>query len=170
MTGAGTLTCSTLCPQPPTPTPTPSFTPTPTPTSTPIPPTFTPTPTPTSTPTPTPTPTGTPTYNISWTNNSLTTGTNQLEIYKNGTLIVNQGGLGSGSFTVVATDVITYNLSVTSPNFSYGRIYVEQGGSPIDDISNCGFNSTFVNNSVGVSFTGSGTIDGIAIDYESECP
>ena len=133
-------------------------------------PTPTPTPTPTVTPTPTPTPTGAPTYTINWSNNNLTTGTNDLEILKNDSVIVNQGGLGSGSFTVVSSDVIKYNLSVTSPNFSYGRIYVEEGGSPIDDISNCGFNSTFVNNSTGVSFTANGTIEGIAIDYVDECP
>jgi hypothetical protein len=168
MIGAGTSTCSLLCPQPPTPTPTP--TPTVTPTATPV-PTGTPTPTPTATPVPTDTPTPTPTeaptyYTISWTNNNITTGTNNLQIYKNGIIVVDQSGMGSNSFNVVAGDVITYSLTSTSPDFTEVQIVDSVYGT----ISNCNFNTASVNQTVGYSYTGNATIDGITTNHTSECP
>jgi hypothetical protein len=170
MTSAGNSTnCNTVCGNTTTTTTSTSTT-----TTTQAPTTTTTTQAPTTTTTtlaPTTTTTTSATFTITWSNNFITTGTNNLQIYKNGTLIVDQSGQSSGnSFTVTSSDVITYNLSSTTPNFTYARIYVEEASSPIDDISDCNFNSAYVVNSTGVSFTANGTIDGITIDYVDACP
>ena len=133
--------------------------PTPTPTQT-----GTQTPTPTQTQTPSPTPASS--FTINWTNNSVTTGTNNLKIYKNSSLIVDQEGLGNNSFSVVSTDVITYDLTSTTPDFTEVQIIDSAHGT----ISNCGFTSSSVSQTVGVSYTGNATIDGVTTTYISECP
>jgi hypothetical protein len=126
------------------------------------------TPTNTSTPTRTPTPTTeAPTsFTISWTNNSVTTGTNILTIYKNSTLIVNQSGLGSNSFSVISTDVITYELTSTTPDYTEVQIIDSVHGT----ISSCGFNSANVAETTGVSYTANATIDGVTTNYTDGCP
>jgi len=192
MTGLGVTTCRTLCAQPPSPTPTntptstpipptptPTGTPTPTPTNTPEPPTPTPSPTPTNTPepptpTPTPTPTGTPTppppsqYSIAWSNNNITTGTNVLDIWVNDVNVVNQEGLGSGSFSVYETDIVTYRLYSSTPDFCEATISVNYYGS--GTVSNCSYSSVTAQDLVGISFNAAGTIDGITSNYEYGCP
>jgi hypothetical protein len=129
----------------------------------------TPTPTPTGTPTPTPTGTPTPTpspeYTINWINNSVTTGTNTLTIYKNGTMIVNQSGLGSGSFTVTSSDSITYSLFSTTPDFTSATVYVNFVAN-----TDCGFQSAFVEDIIGFNFTANGTITGDTQNYGDACP
>jgi hypothetical protein len=107
-------------------------------------------------------------YTINWTNNNITTGTNQLEIYKNGNLMVNQGGLGSGSFSIIATDIITYNLASTTPNFTYALISVNTSGP--GTVSDCNFNSAYASETGGLTFNSNTTIDGITIDYIDACP
>jgi hypothetical protein len=166
MSGGGTTNCSSFCAQPPTPTPTP--------TATPLPPTYTPTPTPTPTatsvaPTDTPTPTPTATLppvgsTISWINNSVTTGTNTLTIYKNGNVEVSQAGLGSGSFSVLSTDVITWSLFSTTPDFTKVNVFVN-----FTPTTSCGFNSATVQDLIGITFTDNGTITG-ETENLGECP
>jgi hypothetical protein len=135
-----------------------------------------PAPTPTNTSTPTQTPTGTPestpspsqasSFTISWTNNSVTTGTNNLKIYKNSSVIVDQNGLGSNSFSVNSGDVITYELTSTTPDFTEVQIIDSVYGT----ISNCAFNSSSVSRTIGVTYSNNATIDGITTNYIAECP
>jgi hypothetical protein len=126
------------------------------------------TPTNTSTPTRTPTPTTeAPTsFTISWTNNSVTTGTNNLQIYKNAILIVDQFGLGSNSFSVISTDEITYSLTSTTPDFTEVQIIDSVHGT----ISDCGFNSATITELTGVYYTSNATIDGVTTNYTDGCP
>jgi len=98
----------------------------------------------------------------------VTTGTNLLQIFKNGTGIVYQEGLGSGSFSVVATDVITYSLYSTTPDFTQATISVNTYGT--GTVSDCNFSSALAVDNVGVSFTANGTIDGITDNYVDGCP
>lgn len=107
-------------------------------------------------------------YTINWTNNNITTGTNNLQISKNSSLIVNQNGLGSGSFSVISTDVITYSLSSTTPNFTSATISVNSFGP--NTVSDCNFNSAYASNLTGITFAANGTIDGITVDYVDGCP
>jgi hypothetical protein len=82
-------------------------------------------------------------------------------------LIVDQFGQSSGnSFTVIASDVITYELISTTPDFTEVQIIDSENGT----ISNCGFNSSSVDNLTGVSFTGNATIDGVTTNYIDACP
>jgi hypothetical protein len=106
------------------------------------------------------------TFTINWTNNSVTTGTNNLKIYKNASIIVDQSGMGSNSFTVVASDVITYELISTTPDFTNVEIIDSENGT----ISNCALNSSTVSNLSGVSYTGNATIDGVTTNYVDSCP
>jgi hypothetical protein len=106
------------------------------------------------------------TFTINWTNNSVTTGTNNLKIYKNASIIVDQSGMGSNSFTVIASDVITYELTSTTPDFTNVEIIDSVHGT----IANCGFNSSTVSNLSGVSYTGNATIDGVTTNYIDSCP
>jgi hypothetical protein len=106
------------------------------------------------------------TFTINWTNNSVTTGTNNLKIYKNASIIVDQSGMGSNSFTVIASDVITYELISTTPDFTNVEIIDSENGT----ILNCAFNSASVSNLIGVSFTGNATIDGVTTNYIGACP
>jgi hypothetical protein len=127
---------------------------------------YTPTPTPTATPTPTPTATVAPVGStISWTNNSVTTGTNNLIIYKNGIEIVNQNGLGSGSFGVVSTDEITYSLFSTTPDYTNVSVLVNFVPN-----TSCGYQSAYVEELLGTTFTANGTITGETDNYVGGCP
>ena len=107
-------------------------------------------------------------YTITWSNNSITTGTNQLEILKNGIQIVYVGGLANGSFSVNSSDVITYNLASSTPNYTYVLISVNTGGT--GTVSDCNYSSAYVVESGGITFNANGTIDGITIDYIDGCP
>jgi hypothetical protein len=173
---SGFATNAAACPTQ-TPTPDPTSTPTGTPASTPeSTPASTPESTPASTPESTPTPTGTPestpspspasSYTINWLNNTITTGSNNLKIYKNSSLIVDQFGLGSGSFSVNSGDVITYDLSSTTPDFTEVQIIDSVYGT----ISNCGFKSSSVSRTIGVTYSSNATIDGITTNYVDGCP
>jgi hypothetical protein len=104
-------------------------------------------------------------YTISWSLTDVTTGTANLQIIKNGSVIVSQSGDGSGSFSVISSDLITYSLYATSPNFTYAEINDSVYGS----IADCSFNSAFVNNFPGNSYSSNATINGIAIDYVDSC-
>jgi len=155
MSGTGQITCSNLCAQPPTPTPT--GTPTPTPTGT-------PTPTPTNTPEPPP-----PSqYSIAWSNNNITTGTNVLDIWVNDVNVVNQEGLGGGSFSVYNTDIVTFRLYSSTPDFCEATVSVNSYGS--GTVSNCSYSSVTAQDLVGITFNAAGTIDGITSNYEFGCP
>ena len=120
------------------------------------------------TPSPTPSPSPVSDFTITWSNNSITTGTNQLEILKNGIQIVYVGGLANGSFTVNSSDVITYNLASSTPNYTYVLISVNTGGT--GTVSDCNYSSAYVVESGGITFNANGTIDGITIDYFDGCP
>ena len=122
----------------------------------------------TPTPTPTQTPTETPisTFTISWTNNFINTGTNTLNIYKNTVLIVNQSGQGSNSFSANSNDVITYDLTSTTPDFTEVQIIDSVHGT----ISNCGYQSASVAETTGLSYTANSTIDGVTTNYVGGCP
>ena len=122
--------------------------------------------TPTPESTPTQTPTSSSSFTISWTNNSITTGTNNLQIYKNAILIVDQFGLGSNSFSVESTDEITYSLTSTTPDFTEVQIIDSVYGT----ISNCGFNSSSVSQTIGVTYSSNATIDGVTTNYTDGCP
>ena len=103
-------------------------------------------------------------FTISWTNNNITTGTNLLTIYKNGSVIVNQSGLGSGNFKVIATDIVAYELTSTTPDFTNVAIYDSVHGI----ISGCDYNSAYVG-SGNVSYTTSATIDGLTTNDVFGC-
>ena len=105
-------------------------------------------------------------FTISWTNNSVTTGTNTLSIFKNTVLIVYQSGMGSNSFSVNSGDVITYELSSTSPDYTEVQIIDSVHGT----ISNCGYLSSTVAETTGVSYTSNATIDGVTTNYIDGCP
>jgi hypothetical protein len=79
-----------------------------------------------------------------------------LRIYKNGSLIVEQNGLGSGSFTVVSTDTVAYELSASTPDYTNVAIYDSVHGI----INNCNYNFAYVG-SGDVSYTSNATIDGL---------
>jgi hypothetical protein len=104
-------------------------------------------------------------YTISWSNNNITTGTNNLTIFKNSSVIVDQYGLGSGSFSVVATDTISYQLSSTSPDYTEVQIIDSVHGTT----SNCGFNSSSILTS-SVSYTSNASVDGVTTNYTDACP
>jgi hypothetical protein len=89
-----------------------------------------------------------------------------LVIYKNGDLIVNQFGQGTNSFTVTSSDVITYELYSTTPDFTEVQIIDSVYGG----IYNCGFNNSSVSQLSGVSYTSSATIDGVTTNYIDACP
>jgi hypothetical protein len=108
------------------------------------------------------------TYTVSWSNNSVTTGTNVLDIWKNGTNIVNQSGSGTGTFSVLSTDVITYSLASTTPDFTDTLISVNSYGT--GTVFACGFNSSTAQDLTGISFNANGTIDGVTQNYEDGCP
>jgi hypothetical protein len=74
--------------------------------------------------------------------------------------------MGSNSFTVVASDVITYELISTTPDFTNVEIIDSENGT----ISNCAFNSASVSNLSGVSYTANATIDGVTTNYVDNCP
>jgi hypothetical protein len=154
--------CGQACGIAATPTNTATNTPTSTPTNT---PTATPPATPTQTPSATPTST-TSTFTITWSNNFITTGTNNLKIYKNSSLIVDQFGQGNSSFTVEASDVITYELISTSPDFTEVQIIDSVHGT----ISNCGGGSSTISQTSGVSYTTNATLDGVTTNYIDGCP
>jgi hypothetical protein len=121
----------------------------------------------TAAPTTTTTTTAAPTtFTIAWSLTDVTTGTANMEIYKNSSLIVNQSGTGSGSFTVISSDVVYYTLSGTSPDFTY----VDINDSVHGVISACNFNSANVNSFPGSSYTTNATVDGVAINYIDGCP
>jgi hypothetical protein len=147
--GTYDINVSTYSPVPPSPTPTPS-------------PSVTPTPTPSVTPSPSSAP---PTFTITWSNNFITTGTNNLKVYKNSSIIVDQYGMGGGSFTVTSSDVITYELYSTTPDFTEVQIIDSVHGGNY----NCGFNSSSILTS-SVSYTSNATVDGITTNYIDACP
>jgi hypothetical protein len=104
-------------------------------------------------------------FTISWTNNNIYTGTNILRIYKNSSMIVEQSGLGSGNFTVVASDSITYELTATTPDFTIVQISDSVHGT----ISSCDYNSSYVG-SITVSYTSNASIDGTTTNDIFGCP
>jgi hypothetical protein len=108
------------------------------------------------------------TYTVSWSNNSVATGTNVLDIWKNGTNVVNQSGSGSGTFSVLSTDVITYSLASTTPDFTDTLISVNSYGT--GTVFACGFNSSTAQDLTGISFNANGTIDGVTQNYTDACP
>jgi hypothetical protein len=67
---------------------------------------------------------------------------------------------------VESTDVITYELTSTTPDFTN----VEINDSVYGPISNCGFNSSSVSQTSGVSYTSNATIDGVTTNYTDACP
>ena len=77
---------------------------------------------------------------------------------------MDQNGLGSNSFSVISTDVIAYELSSTTPDYTNVAIYDSVHGN----ISNCNFNSAFIG-SADVSYTSNATIDGVTNNYVDEC-
>jgi hypothetical protein len=79
---------------------------------------------------------------------------------------VDQEGLGSNSFSITSSDVITYQLISTSPDFTEVQIIDSVYGT----ISNCGFNSSSVSRTIGVTYSSNATIDGVTTNYISECP
>jgi hypothetical protein len=81
-------------------------------------------------------------------------------------LIVDQYGQGNSSFTVEASDVITYELISTSPDFTNVEIVDSVHGT----ISNCGFGSSTISQTSGVSYTSSASIDGVTTNYIDNCP
>jgi hypothetical protein len=105
---------------------------------------------------------------VNWTNNFITTGTNHLQILKNSNLIVDQYGQGTGSFSVVSTDLITYALYSTTPDFTQAIVSVDSFGPNTRD--DCNFNSAYASNTGGFYFTSNGTIDGITTNYIDGCP
>jgi hypothetical protein len=107
-------------------------------------------------------------FTINWDNNFISTGTNNLQILKNGSLVVDQNGQGNGSFSVVSTDLITYGLFSTTPNFTKAIVSVNTFGP--DSRDDCNFNSAYASNTGGFYFSANGTIDGITIDYIDGCP
>jgi hypothetical protein len=74
--------------------------------------------------------------------------------------------MGSNSFTVIASDVITYELISTTPDYTNVEIIDSENGT----ISNCALNSSTVSNLSGVSYTGNATIDGVTTNYVDSCP
>ena len=89
-----------------------------------------------------------------------------MKIYKNSIIVVDQDGQGSNSFSITSSDVITYELTSTTPDFTEVQIIDSVHGT----ISNCGFNSSSVSQTSGVSYTGNATIDGVTTNYIDACP
>ena len=74
--------------------------------------------------------------------------------------------MGSNSFSVNSGDVITYELTSTTPNFTEVQIIDSVYGT----ISNCASNSSSVSRTIGVTYSSNATIDGITTNYIAECP
>ena len=66
----------------------------------------------------------------------------------------------------MASDVITYELTSTTPNFTEVQIIDSVHGT----ISNCALYGSSVSQTSGVSYTGNATIDGVTTDYIDACP
>jgi hypothetical protein len=79
---------------------------------------------------------------------------------------VDQDGLGSNSFSINSGDVITYELTSTTPDFTEVQIIDSVYGT----ISNCAFNSSSVSRTIGVTYSNNATIDGITTNYTDGCP
>jgi len=73
--------------------------------------------------------------------------------------------MGGGSFTVTSSDVITYELYSTTPDFTEVQIIDSVHGGNY----NCGFNSSSILTS-SVSYTSNATVDGITTNYIDACP
>ena len=65
-----------------------------------------------------------------------------------------------------ANDVITYDLTSSTPDFTEVQIIDSVYGT----ISNCGFNSSSVSRTIGVTYSSNATIDGVTTNYITECP
>ena len=89
-----------------------------------------------------------------------------MNIYKNSNLIVNQSGQGSNSFSVNSNDVITYDLTSSTPDFTEVQIIDSVHGT----ISNCGYGNSSVAETTGLSYTANSTIDGVTTNYVGGCP
>jgi len=79
-------------------------------------------------------------------------------------VIVSQSGLGSGNFTVISTDQISYDLNGSTPDYCNVAIFDSVHGN----ISNCNFNSAFINSGT-LSYTSNATIDGVTNNYVDGC-
>jgi hypothetical protein len=91
-----------------------------------------------------------------------------LQIFKNGDNIVYQEGNGGGSFSVYDTDVITYSLYSSTPDFCETVVSVNSYGP--GTVINCSYSSSTAQDFTGITFSASGTIDGITSNYEYGCP
>jgi hypothetical protein len=73
--------------------------------------------------------------------------------------------MGSNSFTVETSDVITYELTSTTPDFTNVQIADSVHGI----ISGCNFNSANIG-SGDLSYTSNASIDGVTTNYIDGCP
>jgi hypothetical protein len=76
--------------------------------------------------------------------------------------------MGGGSFSVYSTDVVTFSLYSSTPDFCDATVSVNSYGS--GTVSNCSYSSATAQDLVGITFNAAGTIDGITSNYEYGCP
>jgi hypothetical protein len=76
--------------------------------------------------------------------------------------------LGSNSFSVLSTDVITYSLYSTTPD--YTEVYISVNSFGPYSVSACNYSSALAVDNVGLSFTANGTIEGLTYNNEFGCP
>jgi hypothetical protein len=167
MIGAGTLTCSLLCPQPtatPTPVP-PTSTPVP-PTPTPVPPTSTPVP-PTSTPIPptstsVPDPTATPsTVNFSVTNSSLNVLINDITVDGVQVTFIS----GNSNFPIETSESGTFQTTLTGTRDIIVNYSTNTSGQNITVLDSNGISTC---HDVPGNGTGTFTLSGIAINSNGD--
>ena len=114
--------------------------------------------------------TGAPTaYNLQWIHTTPTTGTGYLYIYKNGLTEVYADASTSGTIVGLTTsDVITYSLSGTSPDFTNASVTILGGHT--ESLVDCSMGSALVSNSTGFTITAATNLESSVTNHIGACP
>jgi len=119
---------------------------------------------------PTTTTTGAPTtYSLQWIHTTPITGTGYLYIYKNGLTEVYADTSTSGTIVGLTTsDVITYSLSGTSPDFTNASVTILGGHT--ESLVYCSMGSALVSNTTGFTITAATNLESSVTNHIGACP
>ena len=109
------------------------------------------------------------TYNLQWIHTTPTTGTGYLYIYKNGLTEVYADASTSGTIVGLTTsDVITYSLSGTSPDFTNASVTILGGHT--ESLVDCSMGSALVSNPTGFTITAATNLESSVTNHIGACP
>jgi hypothetical protein len=121
-----------------------------------------------------PTPAPATTYDLLYYHEVPVTGTSNLLIYVNGSTVVDSSTSSiyspSGNITVNSTDVITYSLSGTSPDFCENKVVVNNGGGVVIFNADCGFGGSLISDASGFSLSENLTLNATTTNFVDSCP